>query len=404
MLRYFTAGESHGKGNLAFVDSFPAGLFINKSAIDKELRRRQSGYGRGGRQKIETDEVEILTGVWHDVTIGSPITLWVKNRDFKINSMPDLEAPRPGHGDLAGLMKYHAGIRPILERSSARATTATVAAGALAKLLLEEFDIHVAAYVVAIGGLTLEPLFPNTEKAGQKNRGAIGYSLAEIFEKRDQSELFSLRGDLEDEARRLIDHCAEIGTTLGGEIEIRADGVPFGLGTHSQWDLKLDGRLSQAIMAVQAIKGVEIGLGFDAAGKFGQEVHDPIEYNAEHIVGSEICVADSESVADSQSFGFSRPTNNAGGIEAGMTNSEPIVVRAAMKPIATLKNPLPSVNLRTLQPSQASYERSDVCAVPAASVVLEAVVALEIASALTEKFGGDSLEEMKERFKGQKGL
>ena len=159
MLRYFTAGESHGKGNLALLDSFPAGLFIDKSAIDKELRRRQSGYGRGGRQKIETDEVEILTGVWHDVTIGSPVVLWVKNRDFKINSMPDLDAPRPGHGDLAGFLKYHAGIRPILERSSARATTATVAAGALAKLLLEEFDIHVAAYVVAIGGLALEPLF-----------------------------------------------------------------------------------------------------------------------------------------------------------------------------------------------------------------------------------------------------
>ena len=364
MIRYWTAGESHGKGHIAFLDSFPAGVHVDKAYINKELRRRQGGYGRGGRQKIETDEVEVLTGVWHDVTIGSPVVLWVKNRDFKINDMPDLTAPRPGHGDLAGMMKYHTGIRPILERSSARGTTAVVAAGALAKLLLAEFDICVTAYVVAIGGLSLE------------SDGADA-----LIELRNRSEFYSLRPDQDDVAKRLVDQCRENGTTLGGVIEVRVDGVPFGLGTHAQWDLKLDGRLAQAAMAMQAIKGVEIGIGFQSSARFGHEVHDPIEFNADKI--------------NTRSFGFSRTSNNAGGIEAGMSNSEPIVMRAALKPIATLKEALPSVDLKTMQPTQASYERSDVCAVPAASVVLEAIVALEIAKALTEKFGTDSVEEMK---------
>ena len=382
MLRYWTAGESHGKGHIAFLDSFPAGVFVDKPYIDKELRRRQGGYGRGGRQKIETDEVEVLTGLWHDVTIGSPIVLWVKNRDYKINDMPDLSAPRPGHGDLAGMIKYHSGIRPILERSSARATTAVVAAGALAKLLLAEFDIQVAAYLVGLGELSLEPqMIDANGKAVPLARGALEFSMAELIDLRDKNEFFSLRNDLEDDAKQLVDQCGQTGDTLGGLVDIRVDGLPFGLGTHAQWDLKLDGRLGQAVMAVQAIKSVEIGLGSEVAKRFGQHVHDPILFDANKL--------------NTKSFGFSRSSNNAGGIEAGMTNSEPLVIRAAMKPIATLKTPLPSVNLATLQPAQASYERSDVCAAPAASVVLEAVVAIEVARALTEKFGSDNVEEMK---------
>ena len=376
MIRYWTAGESHGKGHIAFLDSFPAGITVDKASIDSELRRRQGGYGRGGRQAIETDEVEILTGVWHDVTIGSPVVLWVKNRDTKINDMPDLAAPRPGHGDLAGMIKYHSGIRPILERASARGTTAVVAAGALAKLLLAEFDIRVTAYVVAIGELSLEP-----KVTAQKHLAALPCGADVTTELRNQSELYSLRPDKDDEAKQLIDRCRENGVTLGGLIEVWVDGVPFGLGTHTQWDLKLDGRLAQAVMAVQAIKGVEIGLGFQSARQLGQDVHDPIVFDANQL--------------NSRSFGFSRTSNNAGGIEAGMTNSEPIVIRAALKPIATLKAALPSVDLSSMQPTTASYERSDVCAVPAASVVLEAVVALEIAKALTEKFGSDSVGEMK---------
>jgi len=380
MIRYWTAGESHGKGHIALLDSLPAGLTVDKAYIDSELRRRQGGYGRGGRQKIETDEVEVLTGVWHDVTIGSPIVLWVKNRDYKINDMPDLTAPRPGHGDLAGMVKYHTGIRPILERASARGTTAVVAAGALAKLLLAEFDICTVAYVVSIGELSLE-------KKKVANDGLVASpceandTAKKIIEWRNKSEFYSLCPDRDAEAKRLVDQCRENGGTLGGIVEVRVDGVPFGLGTHAQWDLKLDGRLAQAAMAVQSVKGVEIGAGFQSARQFGQDVHDPIMFDADQW--------------NTRSFGFSRTSNNAGGIEAGMTNSEPIIIRAALKPIATLQAALPSVDWKTMQPTTASYERSDVCAVPAASVVLEAVVALEIATVLTEKFGSDSVEEMK---------
>ena len=396
MIRYWTAGESHGKGHIAFLDSFPAGVFVDKASIDSELRRRQGGYGRGGRQKIETDEVEVLTGVWHDVTIGSPVVLWVKNRDSKINDMPDLNAPRPGHGDLAGMMKYHTGIRPILERASARGTTALVAAGALAKLLLAEFDICVVAYVLAIGELSLEPEVADSKvadsKAGESKVGDFLRKSAsvsekqtclvqEIIELRNKSKFYSLCPDRDEEAKQLVDQCRENGNTLGGVVEVRVDGVPFGLGTHAQWDLKLDGRLAQAVMALQSVKGVEIGIGFQSARRFGQDVHDPIVYDA--------------SPWNRRSFGFSRTSNNAGGIEAGMSNSEQIVVRASLKPIATLRAALPSVDWKTMQPASASYERSDVCAVPAASVVLEAIVALEIATALTEKFGSDSVEEMK---------
>lgn len=369
MLRYWTAGESHGKTLLALIDGFPAGVTIDTAPIDVELRRRQGGYGRGGRQRIETDTVEILTGVWQNTTLGSPIALQVVNRDYKLERLGDLERPRPGHGDLTGAIKYLGSIRGILERASARETTVRVAAGALAKQLLKEFGIEAFGYVVELGGVAIEPL-PGT--------------LQEQRERRDQSSVYSLDPGKDKEIEALIDQTGKAGDTLGGILEIRVEGLPFGLGTHAQWDRKLDGRLAQAVMAVQAIKGVEIGLGFEAARRPGSQVHDPIHFDPAQ--------------KDSPSLGYVRPTNNAGGLEAGMTNGQPLVIRAAKKPISTLRKPLDSVNLATKEPEAAQYERSDVCAVSAASVILENVVAFEIAAALVDKFGGDSLAEMKARY------
>jgi len=369
MLRYFTAGESHGKAMVALVDGFPAGVRLDTELIDGELARRQGGYGRGGRQKLETDLVEVLTGVWQGVTLGSPIALVVHNSDYKLEKMRDIERPRPGHGDLSGSMKYLDGVRPILERASARETTVRVAAGALAKLLLREFGITAFGYVVRVGPIEVPPK-PAPLETQRKLR--------------DQSELYTLDPAKDPEIKRLIDQARDDGDTLGGIIEVRVDGAPFGLGTHAQWDRKLDGRLAQAVMAVQAIKGVEIGLGFEIARRRGSEVHDPIHYDPAQ--------------RDTPTLGFTRPTNNAGGLEAGMTNSQPIVVRAAKKPISTLAQPLESVNLETLQPETAAYERSDVCAIAAASCIVENVVAFEVACALVDKFGGDSLAEMKARW------
>ncbi len=370
MLRYFTAGESHGKALVAMVDGFPAGIELDPELINAELARRQGGYGRGGRQTIETDRVDVLSGTWQGKTLGNPIALLVPNKDYKIEQMTDLERPRPGHGDLSGSMKYLGSIRAILERASARETTVRVAAGALAKQLLDPFGINVFGYVIEVGPIKIEP------KPG---------TLQQQKALRDKSELYTLDPDQDEQIKQLIDKVTKEGDTLGGVIEIRVEGVPFGLGTHSQWDKKLDGRLAQAVMAVQAIKGVEIGLGFEMARRRGSEVHDPIQYDPEQ--------------ADTRTLGFTRPTNNAGGLEAGMTNSQPIILRAAKKPISTLAKPLESVNLKTKQPEEASYERSDVCAVAAASCILENVVAFEIARAMVEKFGGDSLEEMQARWK-----
>lgn len=369
MLRYFTAGESHGKVMLALVDGFPAGVPIETNSIDAELRRRQGGYGRGGRQRIETDRVELLTGVWHNTTLGSPIALQVINKDYKLERLDDLVRPRPGHGDLTGAIKYLGSIRAVLERASARETTARVAAGALAKQLLSQFGIEALGFVLELGGLRIEP-----------KQAAID----ELRQLRDQSEVYSLDPSRDAEVKALIDQAAKDGDTLGGILEVRVEGIPFGLGTHSQWDLKLDGRLAQAVMAVQAIKGVEIGLGFEAARRPGSQVHDPIHYDPAQTQGP--------------TLGYVRPTNNAGGLEAGMTNGQTLVIRAAKKPISTLRRPLESVNLETKDPESAAYERSDVCAVPAASVILENVVAFEVARALVDKFGGDSLAEMKERW------
>jgi chorismate synthase len=369
MLRYWTAGESHGKGILSLVDGFPAGVEVDAARIDAELRRRQGGYGRGGRQRIESDCVEILSGTWHNTTLGSPIALWIVNRDYKLEQMEELGRPRPGHGDLSGALKYLGPIRAILERASARETAARVAAGALAKQLLDRFGISALAYTIEVGPIKVDP------KKG---------TLDELRRIRESSELYSLNPGQDAEIKALIDRCQKDGDTLGGVVEVRVEGLPFGLGTHAQWDRKLDGRLAQAVMAIQAIKGVEIGLGFESARRRGSEVHDPIQYDPKQ--------------KDSASHGFTRPTNNAGGLEAGMTNAQPIVLRAAMKPISTLAKPLESVNLETKLPETASYERSDICAVPALGVIIENVVAFEVARALVEKFGGDSLSEMQARW------
>ena len=370
MLRYWTAGESHGKTLLALVDGFPAGVTVDTDLIDVELKRRQGGYGRGGRQRIETDKVDVRTGIWHGETIGSPIALEVINRDYKLERLDDLPRPRPGHGDLTGAVKYLGSIRGVLERASARETAVRVAAGALAKQLLSAFGINVFGYVLEVGFEKIEP---------------VDGTLEELKAIRDQSELYGLNLDRDPAIKALIDQTGKDGDTLGGIVEVRVDGCPFGLGTHAQWDTKLDGRLAQAVMAVQAIKGVEIGLGFEAARRTGSNVHDPIHYD--------------ESKRETPTLGYERPTNNAGGIEAGMTNGQPIIIRAAKKPISTLAQPLASINLDTKQPEEASYERSDVCAISAASVIVENVVAFEIARAVVDKFGGDSLVEMQARYK-----
>jgi chorismate synthase len=369
MLRYWTAGESHGPALVALVDGFPAGLAVDASAIDLELVRRQGGYGRGGRQRIETDAVTFLSGLWKGVTLGSPLALQVVNRDAKLERLDDVDRPRPGHADLPGAITHRGGSRGVLARARARETAARVAAGALAKQLLSLFGIEVAGWVRELGDMVL----------GDRD-GAIG----ELRTIRDSSSVYSLHPDRDKEVEALIDRVGKEGDTLGGIVETRVDGLPIGLGTHAQWDRKLDGRIAQAVMAVQAIKGVEIGLGFEAARRRGSQVHDPIQFDASKRAGP--------------ALGFTRPTNNAGGLEAGMTNGQPLVVRAAMKPISTLRKPLDSVNLRTKQPEEAAYERSDVCAVSAASVIVENVVAFEVAAALVDKFGGDSVEEMRARY------
>jgi chorismate synthase len=370
MLRYWTAGESHGKALIALIDGFPAGVAIDVEPINWELRRRQGGYGRGGRQRIETDTVDIRSGVWKGITLGSPIALEVVNRDYKLERLEDLPRPRPGHGDLTGAVKYLGSIRGVLERASARETAVRVATGAICKQLLAHFGITVFGFVVEVGGEKIEP---------------VTGTLDELRAIRDRSELYGLNPERDAAIKELIDLAGKEGDTLGGVVEVQVHAVPFGLGTHAQWDRKLDGRLAQAVMAVQAIKGVEIGLGFDAARRRGSQVHDPIRYDA--------------SRRGAPTLGFERPTNNAGGLEAGMTNGQPIVIRAAKKPISTLRKPLESINLDTKEPEAASYERSDVCAISAASVIVENVVAFEIAAAVIDKFGGDSLEEMQARYK-----
>jgi chorismate synthase len=370
-LTYRTAGESHGRGCFAFVEGFPFGVTIDSAFLNAQLARRQKGYGRGGRQQIETDQVELLSGVRQGRAMGSPILLAIWNKDSRLDETPELTCPRPGHADLAGHLKRGAPIRDVLERSSARETSARVAAGALCRLLLREFGVEVRSHVVAIGGAEVpEDYAPGWDELA----------------KADESDVRCLHAATADRMRQAIDRAKEEGSTVGGVFEIVVHGLPAGLGDFTQWDRKLDGKIGQAILAIQALKGVEIGLGFRAARRSGRDVHDPIEYRAPD--------------RPLPTGGFTRPTNGAGGLEGGMTTGAPIVVRAAMKPISTLKKPLASVDLKTGKPKQADFERSDYCAVPAASVVAENVLAIVFAQALVEKFGNDSQAEMRRNYEG----
>lgn len=385
MLRYLTAGESHGPQLTTIIEGVPAGFPLEAEDINKDLMRRQCGYGRGGRMQIETDRVDILSGVRWGKSIGSPVTLAVVNRDW-VNWQEKMSPlgryrddklavtrSRPGHADLPGAMKYqHHDVRNILERSSARETAIRVAVGAVAKSILSQFGIIVYGFVTELGGVT-----------------AVRPSLSHdaIRDKVAKSELFTYDGHAEVEMKALIDRAKESGDTIGGVIEVNVHGVPVGLGSHVQWDRKLDGRLAMALMSIQAIKGVEVGSGFDAARNPGSRVHDEIYYDSLRLV-------------EGKASGFYRKTNNAGGIEGGISNGETIVVRAAMKPIPTLYKPLQSVDIVTKEPFEATVERSDTCAVPAAAVVAEAVVAIEIANAFLEKFGGDSLDEIRCNYDG----
>lgn len=375
MLTYITAGESHGPALTAIIDGFPAGLEIDVEAVNAELRRRQGGYGRGQRQALEHDTVEILGGVWKNQTLGSPLCLQIKNADFKLPRLSELPRPRPGHGDLSGAIKYLGTMRGILERASARETAARVAAGAIASQLLVQFGIHSIGFVRSIGTVVAEPKADLLPPAG---------TVAQLIAERDRSIVYTLDADWDEHFRAAIDAAEQAGDTLGGIVETHVYGVPFGLGTHAQWHRKLDGRLAQAVMSIQAIKGVEIGLGFEAARRPGSQVHDAIQFD--------------RAQTDQPHLGYVRPTNQAGGLEAGMTNGQPIIVRAAKKPISTLRQPLESIDMETKETQRASYERSDICAVPAASVIVQHVVAFEIAAALVDKFGGDSVAEMRARW------
>lgn len=363
-----TAGESHGKALVVLVEGLPAGLGVAVDEIDRELARRQGGYGRSGRMKIEKDAVTVLTGVRRGRTIGSPLVMQITNRDVRIDEAPEVHRPRPGHADLAGSIKWlTSDCRETLERASARETAARVAAGALARLLLREFGVEAVGFVSEIGGI--RAVVP-ADAPPQALRAA-----------RDANEAYTPDDSA---AARMIEaiHAAKRDRdTLGGVVEVRVFGLPPGLGSCFRWQDKLDGRLMRAVGSIQAIKGVEIGLGFEAARRPGSQVHDAIYYDPAQ--------------RGSPNFGFVRRTNHAGGLEGGMTNGQPLLVRAAMKPISTLLRGMDSVNLQTLEPQRSDYERSDICAVPAASVVAENVVAFELAAAWLEKFGGDTLREVR---------
>ncbi len=372
MLRYLTAGESHGPALTAIVEGFPSGVALDTELIDYELKRRQGGYGRGKRQQLETDRIGVDSGVFHGVTTGAPITLRLINNDAKLERLLEPAAPRGGHIDLAGAINYQTGIRQVLERASARETALRVAVGALARLLLRELGITFFGYVREVGGIAAEPL-----------------SFDPVI--RDASPVYTLNPEADPAIIAAIDAAREAGDTLGGIVETIVTGCPIGLGSHAQWDRKLDARLGAAVLSVQAIKAVEIGLGVEAARRPGSKVMDPIQYDPGHS-------------PDDRRFGFRRPTNNAGGIEGGTSNGEPIVVRAAKKPISTLAARGPSVNMATKDPQPAAYERSDVCAVPAASVIIENVVAFEIAAAIVEKYVGTSLNAIRTAMDAMHGL
>lgn len=373
MLTFITAGESHGKCLIVVVSGFPAGVLLDESLINEDLKMRQGGYGRGGRMQIERDQVSILSGVRKGISIGSPICLKIENRDYKIDILPNVTQPRPGHADLSGVMKYGQGdIRNVLERASARETAARVAAGSLAKVLLAKFDIHVVGYVKGVGGVNSHEVIRERD---------------EIRRRRDKSRVYCLDESIEMEIIKKIDEARKNGDSLGGVIEVMSFGVPAGLGNYTHWDLRLDGAIARALMSIQGIKGVEFGLGFQFAEKLGSQAHDEISYNP-------------DTKEASVSGGFGRATNNAGGIEGGMSNGEVVVSRAVMKPIPTLMKPLKSIDIFSKETIDASIERSDTCAVPAASIIGESVVSFEIARCFLEKFGGDSLQEVTRNYHG----
>lgn len=377
--RFTTAGESHGKALVAIIEGLPAGLEIDIEKINRELWRRQQGYGRGGRMKIESDNAEILTGVRHGKTLGSPVTLLIENRDFvhwtevmsseKLDAPPKnpraLTRPRPGHADLAGGQKFQTrDLRDILERASARETAARVACGAFAKQLLENFGVEIKSHVIKLGNIPRVPLKKSWEE--------ISAIAAESF-------LNCADFEIEKQMVELVDKAKSEGDTLGGIFEVAAKNVVVGLGSHTSWREKLDGRIAQALMSIQAVKAVEIGGGVENAGLFGSRVHDEINYNPE-------------------SKNFTRPTNRAGGLEGGITNGEELRARGYLKPIATLRKALRSVDIESKAESPAAFERSDITAVPAAGVIGEAMLAIVLANSMREKFGGDSLTEMKTNF------
>ena len=382
MLRFQTAGESHGQGLVALVSGLPAGIPIEVASINRELKRRQGGYGRGGRMKIEKDRAEILSGVRRSKTTGAPVAMLLTNRDWEnwTEALPveeqeqtaakykPLNPPRPGHADLAGCLKYNFHeARYILERASARESAARVAAGGLAKLLLVQFGIEVLSHVIAVGDV-------------HAGKAASWDEIKQTVAKEDI--LFNcVDAEAEKAMQAAVDAVLRTGDTLGGVFEVVAHNVPPGLGTHANWDERLDGLLSQAVMSLQAVKAVEIGTGINNAVSHGSRVHDQIDYSRDK-------------------HRFTRPANHAGGLEGGISNGEDIVVRGYLKPISTLRRPLQSVDMETKEPVKAAYERSDVCVVPAAGVGAEAMVALVLARCLLEKFGGDSLDETRRNFEG----
>ncbi|MBI5969581.1 MAG: chorismate synthase [Deltaproteobacteria bacterium] len=394
MIRYLTSGESHGKQITVIIEGMPAGLDVNRACIDHDLARRQGGYGRGARMRIESDKAEITSGVRWGKSLGSPICLVVKNRDWEnwlevmaagvphaVENGKEVTRPRPGHADLAGGLKYgQRDLRNILERSSARETAGRVAAGAVAKRLLAEFGVTVMSWVLEIGGVS----------ARETNASAEA-----LFKKAEASLVRCPDAKAEKKMKKKIDDAKKKGDSVGGVFKVAATGVPPGLGSHVHWDRKLDGRLAGALMSVQAIKGVEVGAGFAVGSLPGSKAHDEIFYDS-----AAQARRDEKGVYWPQSPRFYRKTNNAGGIEGGMSNGEPVVLNAVMKPIPTLYKPLRSVDIITKEPFKASVERSDVCAVPAAAVVAEAVVAFELATAFLEKFGGDSMSEIERNYRG----
>jgi chorismate synthase len=382
MLRYFTAGESHGQALVGLLCGLPAGLKVDQSFLDRELWRRQQGYGRGGRMKIERDTAQLISGVRHGITIGSPVAVLLENKDWKNwqEALPVEEgdatkhkrvaSPRPGHADLAGALKYNfPEARYVLERASARESAARVAIGGLAKLFLRELGIGVLSHVISVGAASIQ--------------GEIAWEQIAALCERNEVLLNCAEADAEQRMKEEVDQALKTGDSVGGVFEVVARRVPPGLGTYAQWDERLDARLAAAVMSLQAVKAVEIGAGISAASSAGSTVHDEIGYEK------------------SGSFaGFTRSRNNAGGIEGGVSNGEEIRVRGYLKPISTLRRPLQSVDFATREPVKAAYERSDVCVVPAAGVAAEAMVALTITGCALDKFGGDSMGETLRNFKG----